>query len=256
MTNLLQGKKILIIGAGGLLGSKLSHEVVKNGGFAVCADISLDKATDVSKAINSQYDKEVSEPVLLDVSSEDSLSSVFNHCGIFHGLVNSSYPRGKNYGKKLEEVSYETFNENVSLHLGGYFSVMKEAGLYASATSQPLSIVSLSSIYGVIPPKFEIYSGTTMTMPVEYAAIKSSIIHLNKYFSKYFKSTGIRYNSVSPGGLRDKQPASFQKSYNENTLTKGMLDPEDIVGSVIFLLSDFSTYITGQNIIVDDGFSL
>jgi len=118
------------------------------------------------------------------------------------------------------------------------------------------NIINISSIYGVVAPKFEIYDKTTMTMPVEYAAIKSGLIHLTKYMAKYFKGLNIRVNTISVGGIFDQQPAPFLEAYKSCCLNKGMLDKSDIKGTLIYLLSDMSAYVNGQNIIVDDGFTL
>ncbi len=93
-------------------------------------------------------------------------------------------------------------------------------------------------------------------MPVEYAAIKSAIQHLNKYVVSYVNDSRFRINCVSPGGIFDHQPEAFLKAYKDKTHGAGMLDVEEVVGSVLFLLSEQSRYVTGQNIIVDDGFSL
>ena len=93
-------------------------------------------------------------------------------------------------------------------------------------------------------------------MPVEYAVIKSALIHLTKYMAKYFKGMNIRVNSISPGGILDSQPGIFIKSYNEQCITKGMLDKSDLKGTLLYLLSDLSRYVNGQNLIVDDGFTL
>lgn len=95
-----------------------------------------------------------------------------------------------------------------------------------------------------------------MTMPVEYAAIKAAIVHLTRYFAQYFKADGIRVNCISPGGILDKQDEKFLREYKSQCGEKGMLDPQDVTGSLLFLLSDASKYMTGQNLIVDDGFSL
>jgi enoyl-[acyl-carrier-protein] reductase (NADH) len=114
----------------------------------------------------------------------------------------------------------------------------------------------MSSIYGVVTPRFEIYNDTTMTTPVEYVAIKSGLIHLTKYMAKYFEGKKIRVNSISLGGLKDGQPEDFLKAYNSFCLNKGMLNSKDISGTLLYLLSDLSEYVNGQNIIVDDGFSL
>ena len=118
------------------------------------------------------------------------------------------------------------------------------------------NIVNLASIYGTLAPRFEVYDGTQMTTPVEYAAIKSAVIQLTRYFAQYFKSDSVRCNALSPSGILDKQPESFLKKYNAHCGTKGMLDPQDITGTLVFLLSDSSRYMTGQNLIIDDGFCL
>ena len=93
-------------------------------------------------------------------------------------------------------------------------------------------------------------------MPVEYAAIKSGLIHLTKYMANYFKGLNIKVNALSPGGVIDKQPDSFLQAYKGECLNKGMLEKNDLKGTLVFLLSDMSQYVNGQNIVVDDGFSL
>ncbi len=105
-------------------------------------------------------------------------------------------------------------------------------------------------------PRFEIYEGTSMTKEVEYVVTKAAIIQLTRYLAQYLKGRGIRVNCISPGGVLDHQPQSFVDQYNAQCNTKGMLDGKDIAGTIVFLLSDLATHITGQNIIVDDGFSL
>ena len=93
-------------------------------------------------------------------------------------------------------------------------------------------------------------------MPVEYAAIKSGLIHLTKYMAKYFKGQNIRVNTISLGGIEDKQPKSFLTAYKDFCLNKGMLNAKDVSGTVLYLLSDLSEFVNGQNIVVDDGFTL
>jgi len=172
------------------------------------------------------------------------------------GAVNSTYLLNKTYVRHFFEVSLDSFNENLSLHLGSAFLFTQQCAAYFKCKQQPFSLVNISSIYGVVAPKFDIYNNTPMTMPVEYAAIKSAIQHLNKYVVSYVNDSGFRINCVSPGGIFDHQPEAFLKAYKEKTHGAGMLDVKEVVGSVLFLLSEQSRYVTGQNIIVDDGFSL
>ena len=114
----------------------------------------------------------------------------------------------------------------------------------------------VASIQGVAAPKFEHYEGTSMVSPIEYSAIKSGIISITRYLSKYCKGESIRVNCISPGGIFDNQPSVFLEKYNSACLNKGMLDASDINGTVIYLLSSMSQYVNGQNIIIDDGWIL
>jgi NAD(P)-dependent dehydrogenase (short-subunit alcohol dehydrogenase family) len=81
-------------------------------------------------------------------------------------------------------------------------------------------------------------------------------VQLTRYFAQYFKGDSIRVNSLSPGGIFHNQPSSFLEAYSKHCGKKGMLDPQDIIGALLFLLSNGSRYMTGQNLIIDDGFSL
>jgi NAD(P)-dependent dehydrogenase (short-subunit alcohol dehydrogenase family) len=95
-----------------------------------------------------------------------------------------------------------------------------------------------------------------MNSPIEYSAIKAGVVAITKYLAKYYKNKNIRVNCISPGGILDNQPEIFLENYSNNCNSKGMLDSQDLNGALIFLLSDSSKYVNGQNIIVDDGWSL
>jgi NAD(P)-dependent dehydrogenase (short-subunit alcohol dehydrogenase family) len=253
---MLKDKVIVITGGLGLLGKNLALELINQGAIVIITDI-MDK----NKVLNQLNLKEKHnlEYIQMDITSLDSIQNCIKYVSEKYkkidALINSAYPRNKNYGRKFEEVTYEDFCENVNMHLGGYFLISQQFALYFKKQGYG-NIINISSIYGVIPPRFEIYEGTNMTMPVEYAAVKSAIIHLTKYMAKYFRGYNIRFNCVSPGGILDNQPEIFLKNYKKYCLNKGMLDVEDVIGSILFLLSDESKFINGQNIVVDDGFSL
>ncbi|HET8709954.1 MAG TPA: oxidoreductase, partial [Spongiibacteraceae bacterium] len=188
-------------------------------------------------------------------SVENLIAALHASYGCIDAVVNNAYPRNERWGKKLEDVTYADFCENVDLHLGGYFLVAQKFALYFRANGGG-NIVNMASIYGSQAPRFDIYADTEMTMPVEYAAIKAAIIQLTRYFAQYFKTDGIRCNSLSPGGIFDRQPEVFLEKYARHCGNKGMLDPDDIIGTLLFLLSDASKYMNGQNLTVDDGFCL
>ncbi len=255
---MLTNKVIVITGGAGFLGRQFCMAVADHGATAVVADIDVGAAARVAEKIVSIYPGRA-EAVSLDITSTASVSALIAGLRERHGridaLVNNAYPRSHNYGKKLEDVTYESFCENVNMHLGGYFLMAQQFGLFFRDQGFG-NILNMSSIYGTMSPRFEIYAGTSMTMPVEYAAIKSAVIQLTRYFAQYFKGSGVRVNCLSPGGILDKQPEVFIQEYNARCAGKGMLDPQDVNGALLFLLSDASRHITGQNLIVDDGFSL
>lgn len=257
MTNLLQDKTILVVGAGGILGSAIVKSALEAGAFVIAADINPENTDRRLESLGINISSQKLNSIKLDITQENSVKSFFEETErVIDGAVNASYPRNSSYGAGFFDVSLESFNENLALHLGSTFLFTQQSAAYFKRNQSSYTLVNISSIYGVIAPKFDIYDGTTMTMPIEYAAIKSAILHLNKYVNTYVSDSKFRVNSVSPGGILDSQPDLFLKKYKENTFGKGMLDVCDVVGSVLFLLSDTSRFVTGQNIIVDDGFSL
>ena len=198
-------------------------------------------------------------PAQIDITDTNSIqkliTSISEKFGKIDALINSAYPRNKNYGNDFFEVTYNDFCENVGMNLGGYFLTSQQFAKFFYEQGYG-NIINLASIYGVVAPRFEIYNNTKMTNPVEYAAIKSGLIHITKYMAKYFKGKNIRVNAITLGGIEDKQPESFLKAYKEYCLNKGMLNAKDISGTVLYLLSDLSEFVNGQNIVVDDGFTL
>jgi NAD(P)-dependent dehydrogenase (short-subunit alcohol dehydrogenase family) len=254
---MLKDKKILVTGAGGLLGGQVVHSLLSQNAVVLATDNHYEKMKE--NLINKEITV-VDNPNLimfsLDVINDQEVIAFFNTVGELDGAVNCTYPRNAMYGRHFFDVTLDSFNDNVSLHLGSSFLFSQQCAAYFLKNKRPFSLVNISSIYGVVAPEFDIYTNTSMTTPVEYAAIKSALIHLNKYIASYMSDSNFRINSVSPGGIFDHQPDEFLDRYKRKTLGKGMLDASDITGAVIFLLSEHSRYINGQNLIVDDGFSL
>ncbi len=256
--HLLKGKHIVVTGGAGLLGKTFCRTITEHGGTVIVADVHHEAAASVAAELNASRGG-CATPFLLDITSEESVQKLliflgerFDH---LDALVNNAYPRNAHYGRALEDVAYKDFCENLSLHLGGYFLTAQQFALFFKAQGYG-NIVNMGSIYGVMAPRFSVYYDTPMTMPPEYAAIKAGILHLTRYFAQYFKKDNIRVNALSPGGIEDNQPESFLEAYGSFCGTRGMLAPQDITGALIFLLSDASCFMTGQNVIVDDGFSL
>ncbi|MAD40829.1 MAG: flagellin modification protein A [Arcobacter sp.] len=256
---MLKEKIVVITGGAGLIGKEFVKAVIENNGIAIIADINEEIGQKVKEELSSELNSSNVDFVKLDITSKDSLKECIKYIdkkyGKIDALVNNAYPRNKNYGKHFFDVEHDNFVENLGLNLGGYFTTSQQFSKYFQKQGYG-NIINISSIYGVVAPKFGVYDNTSMTMPVEYAAIKAGLIHLTKYMAKYFKGMNIKVNTLSPGGIFDNQPKEFLEKYKNECLNKGMLDKSDLKGTLVYLLSDMSRYINGQNIVVDDGFSL
>lgn len=250
-------KTVVITGAAGLIGTSFCNAVASHGYNLVIADNNEERSELLAAEIRSHGHE--AHACIFDATRPDDIQRLLNtslvRFGNIYALVNNLYIRSGNYGADFFDVTYEDFSKNLSDNVTPYFELSKTFARHF-CDSKTGVIVNIASVYGAIAPKFDIYANTKMTMPVEYSAIKSAILHLTRYMAKRLKGYNIRVNAISPGGIIDGQPEAFLNAYNDNCLSKGMLSPEDLCGTLLFLLSDQSRYINGQNIIVDDGFTL
>jgi NAD(P)-dependent dehydrogenase (short-subunit alcohol dehydrogenase family) len=256
---MLENKVIVITGGAGTIGREFCSAVLENNGICIISDSDIEKGENLKLELANKFNYSKVEYINHDISSKESTSklvkSLTEKYGRIDAVVNNAYPRNNNYGKKFFDVEFSDFCQNLNLNLGGCFLVSQQFGAFFKDQGHG-NIINIASIYGVIAPRFEIYEDTEMTMPVEYAAIKSALIHLTKYMAKYFKGLNIRVNCICPGGVYNNQPEQFVKKYNNYCISKGMISARDLNGTLLFLLSESSQVINGQTIIVDDGFSL
>jgi NAD(P)-dependent dehydrogenase (short-subunit alcohol dehydrogenase family) len=253
----LDGQVVVVTGAAGTIGAPVCSAIAAHGGIPIVTDIDSDAADLVAKRIVAEgHPAQAAELDVTDADAIDGLIvAVRERWGRVDAVINNAYPRSANYGRMVEEVEFADFNESVSGHLGGYFLVSQRfARVFREQGGG--NIVNLASIYGLSAPDFTLYAGTDMTMPVEYAATKAGVIGLTRYFAQYYLPYGVRCNALAPGGVRDAQPISFMNAYDAKAGTRGLLDAGDLTGTIIYLLSDASRFMTGQVLVVDDGWSL
>ncbi|MDD3036178.1 MAG: oxidoreductase [Patescibacteria group bacterium] len=259
-TGFLKGKVCLIAGGAGFLGKNFSKAMAAAGATVIIADIDSISGEKIAEAIRRATKNNSVVFHRCDINQKQEVNklveAVVKKFGRIDALINNADPMNKNRGRKFEDVTYEDFCENINLHIGGYFLMAKEVAKQMKMQGKG-NIINIGSIYGCFAPKFEIYKNTDMTMPIEYAAAKGAIINLTKYLASYLGKYNIRVNCLSPGGVFNNQPESFVKKYSaEVILGRRMAEPEDLSGVLLFLLSNESGYMTGQNIVVDGGWSL
>jgi NAD(P)-dependent dehydrogenase (short-subunit alcohol dehydrogenase family) len=241
---MLKDKVIIVTGGNGLLGKEMIYDITKKGGIAICADISL--KTDLS--LNK---------LNFDVTSIESIVNAYQlvntYYGKIDGLVNNAYPRTKDWGNKFEDIKLESWKKNVDMQMNSVFICIQKIIPYLLVTKG--NIVNIGSIYGVVGNDFTVYENTELTSAAAYSAIKGGLINFTRYLASYYGGDAININLVSPGGIFDNQNPIFVKQYNHKVPMKRMGTPKDIAPPVSFLLSNESQYITGQNLIVDGGWT-
>lgn len=119
------------------------------------------------------------------------------------------------------------------------------------------SIVNIGSLYASIAPIPALYDHIepAFTKPAAYGASKAAVVNLTRYFARLWGPHGVRVNALSPGGVRGGQDAEFVRKYSERVPLGRMAEPADLVGALLFLASDASAYVTGQELRVDGGFT-
>ena len=253
-----KNKRILITGGAGLIGSEIAKKIIDidHEARVVVVDKNKKKLAEKFKKYSNNRNLLIITADLCKTSGIDScIKKTIENFGGFDVVIHAAYPKSLGWGAKFEDLEKKYLNEDLSNQLGlAILLSQKVLGFFKSQGHG--NLIHISSIQGTSTPKFEHYSKTSMASPIEYSAIKAGIISITKYLSKYYKNSNIRVNSISPGGIMDDQPALFVKKYKKSCNDKGMLDVSDLIGTIIFLISDSSRYINGQNIIVDDGWSL
>ena len=246
---------VAISGGTGRIGSAFSRAVVENGGKVIIGDINSDRGNKLVLDLGYEnalfFEGNLTDPNAVDLMIRKGVEKF----GEIDAAVHCAYPVSEQWGTGFENLKPEGIKEDLFNQLGGAI-LFSQQMIHHFQSQMHGNLIHVSSIQGISAPKFEHYEGTDMVSPIEYSAIKAGIISITRYLAKYCKNQNIRVNCISPGGILSGQPESFLSNYKKDCLSKGMLDATDITGALMFLLSDQSKYISGQNIIIDDGWSL
>uniref|UniRef100_UPI0040485372 oxidoreductase n=1 Tax=Algoriphagus sp. TaxID=1872435 RepID=UPI0040485372 len=241
----LKDKIIIVTGGNGLLGGEIIKKLMTEGAICINIDINHNTSIDLSCIQCDITDSE---------SIDKAIQLVINNFNNIDGLVNNAYPRTKDWGLKFEDIDFHSWQSNIDWQLNSYFYFTQQVSKYMVKQGFG-SIVNMASVYGVVGPDFTVYDGTEMTTPAAYSAIKGGIVNFGRYLASYLGPSGVRVNTISPGGIFDNQNPVFVNNYNKKVPMRRMGLPHDISPAVSFLLSDDANYITGHNLIVDGGWT-
>jgi len=251
----LSNQTVLITGAAGRLGSAFSRSVVATGGRVLLTDVNQSAGSQLAQELGTEHAHFLAVDITTLEGIQQAVQACLNLFGRLDAVVHAAYPRSVGWGTHFEQLQPEYLYEDLNKQLGG--AILLSQQVLQQFTEQGYGhLIHISSILGIASPKFEHYTGTSLVPPIEYSAIKSGIISITRWLAKNYRQQNIRVNCISLGGILEQQPETFLQRYQASCNSKGMLNAEDICGALLFLLSEQSQFVTGQNLIIDDGWSL
>jgi NAD(P)-dependent dehydrogenase (short-subunit alcohol dehydrogenase family) len=253
----LSNKVVMYTGAAGLIGSASCKALFDAGARLALIDRDARVLEALSESISGSKQHQdillIPNCNLLSTNEvDDAIGIVIARFGKVDCLVNCHYPRTEDWGDLFEDIALDSFRANVDMHLNSYFSLCQRVSLQMIKQGFG-NIINFSSIYGVTGPDFSIYEGSRMTMPAGYSAIKGAITNLTRYLAAYLGPKGIRVNALCPGGVYNAQDEEFVTLYSQKVPLRRMARVDDIVGPLLFLVSDLSVYVNGINLPADGG---
>ena len=266
----VEEKIVVVTGGLGQIGAEFVQELHGRGArVAVFArDVSEAKVKEVFEDIHgSDRLAFFSVDITKKPTIEEALDSLESLWGVPDALINNAgldtQPSAPpEVSGPFEEFPVEIFREVVDVNLTGTFLMVQAVGSRMRRAGKGGSIVNVGSIYGMVSPVQDIYAyrgeetGVPFVKPVAYSAAKSGIYNLTRYCATYWGRHGIRVNTLTPSGVgRETQDAKFQANYTSRMPIGRMADASEYNGSVVFLISQASTYMTGANLIVDGGWT-
>tara|TARA_Y100000294_G_scaffold176143_1_gene197811 strand:+ start:2959 stop:3753 length:795 start_codon:yes stop_codon:yes gene_type:complete len=252
----LKNRTAVITGASGYLAEKISLILADLGANLILISRSRNYKNNYDQKLISLYPNIKIKKMICDLSSEknrNNLIKKLNKEKINILINNATYKENnlKGYASKFKKQNLKKWRSSLEVNLICAFHLSQ--GLHKNLISSGnASIINISSIYGVYRPDWKIYKGTNIGNSSAYASAKGGLIQLTKWMSSTL-APKVRVNCISPGGIFRNQPKKFINSYKSKTLLGRMAKEEDFMGIIAYLASDASSYVTGQNIIIDGG---
>ena len=257
----------LVTGAAGLLGIEHCRALLEAGANVVMVDINSKRLSEAQVIVTKDYPDSSILISNTDITSENSVKVLLHNLtekGILikilvnNAAINPKYNDLTSNGSRVEYFELDDWNKQISVGLTGAFICSKIFGT-EMAKNRSGVIVNIASDLSVIGPDQRIYKRSERSemdqpvKPVTYSVIKAGIIGLTKYLATYWNESGVRVNSLSPGGVFEDQDRAFVSQLSALIPLGRMANPDEYRSAIQFLSSDASSYMTGQNLIIDGG---
>lgn len=257
----LTGRTALVTGGAGYIGKAYCDTLAEVGANVAVLDLDEKQVKDVAADIAAKHGVSTFG-LAVDLADEEAVvaapQKVADQLGGLDIIVNCAAFVGtselKGWCVPFAEQSVKTWRAVQEVNLTAPFALV-QAAVPLLRKSGHGSVIHLASIYAVSGPDLSLYDGTEMGNPVAYAASKGGIVQMTRWMSTVL-APEIRVNCISPGGIFRDQDPTFVERYEKRTPLKRMGTEEDMKGTLLWLASDLSSYVTGQNILVDGGWTV
>lgn len=248
----LTGRVALITGGTGHLGSAMARALAEAGATVVLASRDAGRARAAAAALPGGPHHGVALDHMDPAALEGGFADAVALAGRIDVLVNNGHEAEPN---DWSTVTPEQFTRHLA-NATGYFQLARLVRNHAVERSAPASIVLLGSMYGQVASYPDAYEGIGPASPVAYHTLKGGIIHMARHLAAYWAADGVRVNCLSPGPFpSDKAPAAMVERLRTKLPMKRMGQPHELKGAIVFLASDASSFLTGQNLTIDGGWT-
>ncbi|MCC7045287.1 MAG: SDR family oxidoreductase [Alphaproteobacteria bacterium] len=260
----LDGRVALVTGGAGILGRRFCRGLAEHGAAVAIVDIDADGAKRLADEISRETGRRTL-PVACDLREPDQVrrmtETVVSALGRIDVLHNNAAGKSSDldaFFAPFEDYSLKQWREIMAVDLDAMFLVAQAVGKHMVARGGGGSVIQTASIYGVVAADQRIYEGSeyggrAINTPAVYAAAKAGVLGLTRHLAAYWAPHRIRVNALTPGGVESGQNETFRQRYAARVPLARMANPDEMVGALVYLASDASSYVTGQNIVVDGG---
>lgn len=265
----IDGKVIIITGGAGLIGRRHTEAVLEGGGIPVLLDIFEEPLKKVREQFLKEYPDSQMEIFVTDITKKEKLEEIrddlLEKYGHIDGLINNAAnnPKMEGGAKNMGAIQFhnlplDIWNEDMAVGLTGAFLCAQVFGTVMEKQGKGV-VINVASDYGIISPDQRIYrkeglpEEEQIIKPISYSVVKHGIIGMTKYLATYWAKKGVRVNTLCPASLENGQDPEFIQKISDLIPMGRMSKPEEYPATVLYMLSEASSYMTGATVLLDGG---